>query len=262
MPCPTLLPRFGDNVQTTVDQASRMLEYAYHAYRDPAMLPFSRSKPPGSRWPWAGPWPGRPSDSIPVPSRLFPSAGHAVLRAPGEWATAAFTFGPYGGFHGHLDKLSFVLFGYGQELGVDPGRARSQAYRLPIHRRLYKATLSHNAVLVDGQSQKPATGKLESFAANDRCTVVVAQCDDAYPGVRHRRLLCLRPEYLLVFDDLDSATPRRFDWLYHNRGTQIQCPTAKTKEPEGERPAGWSTSRMSAMARPTDRSWSVLPPGR
>ncbi|MGC8639451.1 MAG: heparinase II/III domain-containing protein, partial [Isosphaeraceae bacterium] len=212
------LPRFGDDVRTTVSQASRMLEFAYHAYRDPAMLPFLPRQTS-----WDSVMFGRTVSPPPRPgaqaSKLFPSAGHAILRTEGEKGlTAALTFGPYGGFHGHLDKLSFVLFGYGRELGVDPGRAKSQAYRLPIHTRWYKATLGHNAMLVDGRSQKPAAGKLECFATSGPYTAVVARCDEAYPGVRHRRLLCLTPDYLLVFDDLAAETSRRFDWVYHNRG--------------------------------------------
>jgi hypothetical protein len=141
---------------------------------------------------------------------------------------AAITFGPYGGFHGHLDKLSFVLFARVQELGVDPGRARSQAYRLPIHAGWYKATVSHNAVLVDGSSQAPASGRLELFAETVGYAAVAASSEEAYEGVRHERLLVAMPGYLLVVDDLVSSTPRRFDWIYHNRGKNVRCdsPTA------------------------------------
>ena len=92
-------------------------------------------------------------------------------------------------------------------MGVDPGRAKSQAYRLPIHTRWYKATLGHNAVLVDGRSQEPAAGKLETFAAGGPYTAVVARCDEAYPGVLHRAAPCLTPEYLLIFDDLACRDP-------------------------------------------------------
>ena len=134
-------------------------------------------------------------------------------------------------------------------MGVDPGRAKSQAYRLPIHTRWYKATLGHNAVLVDGQSQKPATGKLESFAANGPYSAVVARCDEAYPGVHHRRLLCLTPGYLLIFDDLAAETPRRFDWVYHNRGPEPRCDAVGThgNRSASQRLAG-SMSRTSAPA--------------
>jgi hypothetical protein len=233
------LPRFGDDVHTSVSQASRMLEFAYHTYRDPAMLPFLPRQPS-----WESVMFGRvltpPPRPGPQASKLFPSAGHAILRTEGEKGlAAAFTFGPYGGFHGHLDKLSFVLFGYGRELGVDPGRAKSQAYRLPIHSHWYKATLGHNAVLVDGQPQKPATGKLESFTTNGTYSAVVARCDEAYPGIRYRRLLCLTPGYLLVFDDLLAKTPRRFDWVYHNRGPKALCDTVGSQGPINEPTPGW-----------------------
>ena len=51
-----------------------------------------------------------PSHSV---SKLIPGAGHAILATDGPGKlTAAITFGPYGGFHGHYDKLSFVFFGY------------------------------------------------------------------------------------------------------------------------------------------------------
>ncbi len=137
------------------------------------------------------------------------------------------TFGPYGGFHGHFDKLSFVLFAFGKELGVDPGRAASQAYRLPIHTRWYKATISHNAVLVDAASQKPATGKLELFAATDTHAAAMARCDAAYPGVAYRRLLCMSPTFLLVYDELTADKERRFDWVYHHRAASVACADAQ-----------------------------------
>jgi oligo-alginate lyase len=140
------------------------------------------------------------------------------------------TFGPYGGFHGHYDKLSFVFFGHGRELGVDPGRAASQAYRLPIHTRWYKASLGHNTVLVDRASQRAASGELECFSGNSVpagvCAVAVARCQEAYPGVVQRRLLCLLSDYLLVVDYLSSDRPRRFDWVYHSRGSAVQATAA------------------------------------
>jgi hypothetical protein len=106
---------------------------------------------------------------------------------------------------------------------VDPGRAASQAYRLPIHRNWYKPTISHNAVLVDAQPQQPAQGKLELFAANEDYAAAAASCLAAYPGTRYTRLLCMTPTYLVVFDRLVSDKPRRFDWVYHNRGTGVTC---------------------------------------
>jgi hypothetical protein len=210
------LPRWGDDVRASASGAGWLMEYSYAATRDPDLLPLLPQAPY-----WQSVLFGRDTALKAEPptltSKVFHSAG----------LTAAFTFGPYGGFHGHFDKLSFVLFGHKEELGVDPGRAASQAYRLPIHRNWYKPTLSHNAVLVDMLAQQPATGKLELFATNEEYAAVAASCDAAYPGVKHKRLLVLTPSYLLILDRLSADKPRRFDWVYHNRGTAIECDAAK-----------------------------------
>lgn len=226
------LPRFGDDVNTSARGQAQLMEPAASAYGQAALADVLPVKPI-----WETVMFGRKLDSAAgttsrvgdgrLSSGVFPGAGHAILRTDGPAGlTAAMTFGPYGGFHGHLDKLSFVFFGFGRELGVDPGRAASQAYRLPIHTDWYKATISHNAVIVDGQSQAPVEGKLLAFAANATHAAALAQCDSAYKGVRHRRLLCLTPTYLLVVDELSADTERRFDWVYHNRGTAVRCDVA------------------------------------
>jgi oligo-alginate lyase len=224
------LPRFGDDVHASTQSIGSLGEPAYLVYREPLLVPYLSETPTlESILLGRGSVKRAPEQSVPVKSEVMPSAGHAILRTAGSAGlTAALTFSPYGGFHGHLDKLSFVLFGYGRELGVDPGRAASQAYRLPIHKQWYKATISHNAVVVDGQSQEPAAGTLRVFASNERYVAVVADCDSAYPGLRHRRLLLMTPAYLLVYDHLiSSGRERRFDWLYHDRGTEARCDEAR-----------------------------------
>ena len=233
-----MLPRFGDDTGSSVKGVGRSFEPAYQAYGDPQILSLLSSRPT-----FESILLGRQIDITADPpalkSMVFEDAGHAILRAGGKAGlTAAMTFGPYGGFHGHFDKLSFVFFGFEQELGVDPGRARSQAYRLPIHSNWYKATISHNAVLVDGKSQKPAAGKLLRFQQGEGFTTVAACCDDAYPGVRHTRRLVMTDSYLIVLDHLDSDTEHRFDWLYHNRGTRAVCDTAQDSVSLADKYAG------------------------
>jgi hypothetical protein len=222
-----MLPRFGDDVNSSVKRIGRLLEPAYHAYQDPQMLPLLPDRPSLDAIKF-----GRSAQKetgLPeLESMVFKDAGHAILRTHGRAElTAAMTFGPYGGFHGHYDKLSFVFFGFGGELGVDPGRARSQAYRLPIHTNWYKATISHNTVLVDGRSQKPASGKLRLFECENDYTVAAASCTEAYPGVEHTRWLVMTDIYLLIFDALESDTEHHFDWIYHNRGDKDVCDAAR-----------------------------------
>lgn len=223
-----MLPRFGDDVNSSARRIAGLLEPAYHAYQDPQMLALL-----GDRRSFEAVKLGRSVQSNAEPpalqSMVFEDAGHAILRTHGRAGlTAAMTFGPYGGFHGHYDKLSFVFFGFAKELGVDPGRARSQAYRLPIHTNWYKATISHNTVLVDRKSQKPAGGKLKFFDCRDDYSVASADCDEAYPGVTHTRWLLMTGTYLLVLDTLQSDTKHHYDWIYHNRGDRVACDAAQS----------------------------------
>lgn len=120
-----MLPRFGDDTGSSVRGAWPLVRAGLSRLQGPADTLAAvdeahlRERPSGTADRCHG---GPPA----LKSRVFEDAGHAILHA--RWQagmTAAMTFGPYGGFHGHYDKLSFVLFGFEKELGVDPGRARS-----------------------------------------------------------------------------------------------------------------------------------------
>ncbi len=213
------LPRFGDDVNTKITSHRSLLEAGYAQTKESSVLGAMAG---GSTW--ESILYGR--DIVPVAvasfrqkSTVFEGAGHVILRSAGKKGlVAAATYGPYGGFHGHLDKLSFVFYGFGRELGVDPGRAKSQAYRLPIHRNWYKATVGHNAVVVDGRSQKGTSAELTAFAASEQFAIAQMTCESAYEGVTQVRTLVLTPEYLLISDRLASQEAHEYDWVYHNRG--------------------------------------------
>ena len=235
------LPRFGDAVNDTPDNPS-VNEEAYAAYKDTRLLSTLPAEPT-----WDMIVTGRNADmkaDHPQPvSKLIPGSGHAILATDGPGKlTAAITFGPYGGFHGHFDKLSFVFFGYGQEIGVDPGRSASQAYRLPVHREWYKATTGHNAVLVDGRSQKEACGSLMAYTASISYTAVSADAGPAFDSLTHRRFLLLGPTYLLVVDELKASDDKEhtFDWLYHNKSQGTLCDLTATSAGPGDFPPGYS----------------------
>jgi len=233
------LPRFGDATTSRV-RGSRY-ESAYHRWKDPAFLPLLPEPPT-----WSSVMYGRREspESVNVDrelkSVLKGGAGHAILRADGPEgaSSAAMTFGPFGGFHGHFDKLAFVYYGMGRELAYDPGRARSQAYRLPVHKNWYRATTSHNTVLVDRKAQEGVEGQLVLFTANPEFSGAAARVDSAYEGVVHQRLLVLRPGFLVVADVLTSTDGQEhtFDWLYHNLGESVSSPSATqpTDPPEGQ----------------------------
>jgi hypothetical protein len=166
----------------------------------------------------------RTAEHVPLKSQLFEATGHAILRTEGAGKLAAILdFAPHGGGHGHYDGLALQLYGYEQALGLDRGIAKSQAYRLPIHRNWYKTTISHNTILVDEEARDEGACQLALYAATDQYAVVVARDSGAYPGVLHQRVMVLTPEYLIVLDDVGAQNPRRFNWLYHNNGIRTEA---------------------------------------
>lgn len=231
------LPRFGDAVTGGI--SGRRYESAYHAWKNPEFLAVLPEGPT-----WDSILYGRtekPTQAAGMlKSALKPGAGHAILRADGPEgpSSAVLTFGPFGGFHGHFDKLSFVYFALGKEQGYDPGRARSQAYRLPVHRNWYRATTGHNTVMVDRKAQEGVEGTFETFVSEAEVSAAAAHTDRAYPGVMHHRLMVLRTGFLVVADVLHATDGqvRTFDWMYHNRGEGIACAQAADAgdAPEGQ----------------------------
>lgn len=232
------LPRFGDAL--TTEPPAERYETAFHAWRDLRFLQVLPDRPS-----WFSILLGRGERSESA-SRCLPrnqgkqGSGHAILRmsgSPGP-SSAVVCFGSFGGFHGHFDKLSFVYFAMGKELAYDPGRARSQAYRLPIHQDWYRATTSHNTVMVDRQSQEGTEGIAEFFGHHEELSVFVGRLDSAYQGVTHRRLILLRAGHLIVADVLedDSGASHTYDWLYHNRGESIRLdgPIEEGLAPRGQ----------------------------
>jgi oligo-alginate lyase len=216
------LPRTAD--ATTQRIPGSRYETAYHQWKDLAFVAVLPSEPT-----WQSVQYGRTEFAEGHRdyggSILEKGGGHAILRANGPEgpASVAMSYGPFGGGHGHFDKLSFVYFALGEEQGYDPGRARSQAYRLPVHRNWYKATTSHNTVIVDRASQEGVTGHPELFLTNDEVSAAAAYVDEAYENVVHHRLIVLRPDYLLTADILDTSdgNDHTFDWTYHNLGESI-----------------------------------------
>lgn len=220
------LPRLGDDVDSSPQSAAPSLEAAFAATGDARLAVVLSAEPSFESIRFSRDL-GRPEADRVLGSEVLRASGHAILRRGGAARTSALmTFAPFGGFHDHFDRLSFVWFAFGNERGVDPGRAKSQAYRLPIHGGWYRATLAHNTVVVDGRPQRENGGELLGFVDAEDFVAVAARTNDAYPGVEHARCLCLTDEYLLVLDRLSSASEHRFDWIYHDRGPDLRCALA------------------------------------
>jgi hypothetical protein len=174
-------------------------------------------------------------------SVAFSDAGLYVMRS--DWSKDAryllFDAGPYGGGHGHEDKLSIELFAFGQPFVVDSGsytydsRDPYRAYVVSSH--------AHNTVLVNGQSQirrwqkdnRNPKSALENYAiwiSHRDFDYAAATYSEGYSSfslkkpknqtiindVSHtRRILFVKPDYWVLVDELKAANPYNYQLLFH-----------------------------------------------
>jgi len=174
-------------------------------------------------------------------SRSFPNAGLHVMRS-GWTSDACYLIcdtGPYGGPHGHEDKLSFELHAYGAPFIVDPG---SYTYdKRDEYRNYFVGSQGHNTVLVDGQSQvrrwdtQNLTPVVQDVGhghwhCDEGFDFASGIYDDGYAvfsilrpvdaavefDVTHRRdFVFVRPDYWIVVDYLDGDRQHDFSFLFH-----------------------------------------------
>jgi hypothetical protein len=192
----------------------------------------------------------------------LPDFGVAVLRGPAASRSdrepggddrrtfLLLKYGRHGGGHGHPDKLGIILAG-GARLSPDLG---TPGYGIALNETWYRHTLSHNTVLLDGQPQPPATGRLLAFSAPrwrdegaqgkddngepfgliDAAVEWPADAHDAvlgafrsarraretplgvYDGVKLRRLILFRPHYVVDVFAVSCPQEQTIDWAYHN----------------------------------------------
>jgi hypothetical protein len=174
-------------------------------------------------------------------SRSFPNAGLHVMRS--DWSADAryliFDTGPYGGPHGHEDKLSFELFAYGALFIVDPG---SYTYeRNNPYRNYFVGSQGHNTVLVDQGSQVRrwnsshmtptvddagygywrsdkdfdfASGRYDEGYA----PFALARPDDSkadYGVIHQRDFIFAKPDYWIIVDYIDALELHNYSFLFH-----------------------------------------------
>jgi hypothetical protein len=136
----------------------------------------------------------------------------------------------FGPGHGHPDINSFMFFAHGQWLAIDPGYVRP------------KRTRDHNTLLVNGRGQAGEGGEwLDYMAFESRepvPTILRAEThpdfdyvigdagniyvDEAGLGHFRRHLLFLKPDIVVILDDVAGRKPSRFDWLLlaHDQAAQ------------------------------------------
>jgi len=168
---------------------------------------------------------GWQSDAALVGFRCGPASGHRNQRHPLLLEKRG--FGPG---HGHPDINSFCLFAYGEWLAIDPGYTH------------LKLTANHNTVLVNGHGQAGAGQKwleyMEFVAREPASAILRVESNPVYDYVLgdagniyvdeaelqsfRRHLLFLKPDMVVIADDLEGKIDSRFEWLIHGRESITQ----------------------------------------
>jgi hypothetical protein len=168
------------------------------------------------------------------------SSGYAVMRS--GWVRednyACFDVGHLGGWHGHQDKLSLMVWSKGRELLFDGGGG---TYDKSVFRKYGQQTESHNTVMVDGLNQNRVfIPYVDPIGLDDPATpapVFVTQPDwdyasgwfvggygpDQKPIARHRREVAMvRGEFFLVHDTLTptDGAAHEYEARWHLKTTK------------------------------------------
>ena len=159
-------------------------------------------------------------------SRLFGGTGQAVLNSTlldgRENVQVVFKSSPFGSqSHGYEAQNAFLLSAYGKPLLIRSGRRDS--YGSDHHRHWMWQTKSVNSVLVNGEGQSPvhssrSRGRITQFHTSPAIDYVEGDASGAY-GDRiesfRRAVLFLKPDAVVIVDDLAAPEPSSFDLLLH-----------------------------------------------
>ena len=169
---------------------------------------------------------GAQGEEPPESSVYFPHAGQTILRsgwgrAPEFTQSSQMTFnvGDYRTSHSQLDSLGVTLYGNGETL-LPPGGLYTYEPG-PMH-SYFQGTSSHNAVVVDGQSQARGAARAGPLRTSGGVTYQSAE-SPVYDDVTNRRtVVMVDKDHYLVLDRLDSQTesPLRADVAPVPRGAR------------------------------------------
>ncbi|MGH7531360.1 MAG: heparinase II/III domain-containing protein [Gemmatimonadales bacterium] len=139
-------------------------------------------------------------------SVLFEDQGLAILRAGGR--CVSLECGPYGGGHGHPDRLHLTLHADGVHWLPDPGTGSYVAPDL----FWYRSTLAHNAPRLDGASQAPGDAVAVCFDVQEEWSWVRARFEDL------ARTVVAGPDYVVDVLELTGSEERLVELPWHLAG--------------------------------------------
>lgn len=193
-------------------------------------------------------------------SFVHQDAGFAVLRSyspildkkPIPHNYVAIDFGKHGGWHGHMDKLSYVLWAGNTMFAEDPGCI---SYGNKMHHEWYRSTVSHNTIMLDDKDQAQATGTCTAFASDNNATIASFDAGPVYPDATIKRHLALLDDCLIDVMTVHSPRKRNITWLFHarNNGKTDYPGTPMAKLP----PLPGAKWAKNWHEQPHDGTWSA-----
>lgn len=169
------------------------------------------------------PAPKAPTD-LP-PSKVFRGIGvaslHTTLLDSRDDVHFLFKSSPFGTqSHGHNAHNSFQLNAYGEALL--PACVYRDLHGSKFHYQWAHSTRAQNAVLVNGQGQIPHSaaphGRIARSMLGERWDYLLGDATEAYGGRlarAHRHVLFVKPDAIVLFDDLVAKEPATFEFVLH-----------------------------------------------
>lgn len=219
------------------------------------------------------------------PARWFRDVGwvamHSAPGRPEEDIMLSFKSSPYGSFsHSHADQNAFILNAWGENLLINGGYR--EYHRSPHHKGFTQQTVSKNAILIDGQGQKPqskqATGRILGLETGERLIWTAGDATAAYNAqlegtpVREARrdIAFVDRRYFVVRDRVRLADPRPVSALLHaeseflHDGTRavVQRPRAGCEIVFVSAGAPWSLSSTDRFSVPLDPKYQSTWPAQ
>lgn len=231
---------FGDGEQGAVGSGAGiagLLFFHANKYDDPATMWYIRQfresdgTPPEISW-----RPGvfvenavepRKPDDLPN-ARFFPGIGwaamHSNLADPDNDLHLMFKSSPYGSVsHSYADQNTFTVMKGGAALASLSGHYWP-TYGAPFHAEYTRQTMSKNGILVDGKGQivreRSARGELVATSDSRYVAYACGEAQEAYGPLleRYRRhALLVRPNMIVIVDDLQAPKPSEFQWLFQTK---------------------------------------------
>ncbi|MFO7958147.1 MAG: DUF4962 domain-containing protein [Candidatus Brocadiia bacterium] len=168
----------------------------------------------------------QPPEDLPS-SSCFHGVGLAALNTDLTDGTSnvqlLFKSSPLGSIsHGFNANNTFHLNVRGKPVLMNTGR-RDQ-HGTPHHRKWMWQTKSQNAILVNGEGQRPhspnARGRITRFETGPQMDLLAGEAGDSYGNLDRwtRRIVFLKPHFFVIHDVLEAPSPSTYQWLVHAPG--------------------------------------------